>query len=224
MTVGFKDTPEWQLGRRGEILQIATLARFGFSVLDVGGSTNDKAPFLHHFDANFVAPDAMAFKTGKLWMEFKTKGRHNSWRGGSSGDVPRVPPRIEEGIDRSSYEHYLHTQRSWKTPVVLLVLSIKEGELLGNTIASLGEPRYSPNLAYDIVNWDIFKFRRLCQFDCARLRKYFYNSDGAVRRAPDDMPSARELRQVLDWLRPAQGDIDLIMQDIVSQMEVGWHT
>ncbi len=219
----FKQTPQWHMGRRGEILQLATFTRFGFSLIDVGGSSNAKAPLLHRYEFSFVAPDAMAFKTGPLWMQFKTKSRHQQWRGGSMLDAEKIPPRDEEGIDRKDWLGHLKVEQDTRIPVVLAVLSIQEGELLANTLRGLGEPRESPNPAYDLVNWPTWKFRRLATFDCRRLRHYFRHKDGSYRDAPTDVPSQLQLRQTLDWLRPQQGEFDLIMLDIAAQIEAEWH-
>jgi len=171
-----------------------------------------------------VAPDAMAFKTGAVWMQFKTKSRHQEWRGGSINDATKIPPRFEEGIDRKDYEGHLAVERETNIPVVLAVLAIQQGELLANTFRGLGEPRRSNHPDYDLVNWPIWKFRRLATFDVRRLRRYFVHPDGKPREAPADVPSQQQLRQTLDWLRPVQGEFDLIMADIVAQIERDWHT
>lgn len=217
-----KETPEWHMGRRGEILQLAVLARFGFSVIDIGGSTNNNAPFLHKYDVNFVAPDALAFRSGPLWMEFKTKSHHTPWRGGSVRDNPRIPPRMEEGVDRRSFLAYQQVAKTTGVPVVLWVLSIKESELLANSLRNLGEPRPSPDPSYDLVSWDISKFRRVCEFDPKRLREYFVSKDGERRACPSDVPPPAALRKVLDYLNPSQREFDLLLLDFMAQLENSW--
>jgi len=201
---------------------MATLTYFGFRLIDIGGSSNEKAPMLHKYKFSCIAPDALAFLSGPLWVECKTKSAHNKWRGGAQADPIRFGPCAEEGIDREKYEAYLRVQKDTGVPVVLLILSIKEGELVGNTLRGLGEPRFSPNPNYDLVNWDVYKFRRICQYDCVRLRKYFYNKDGGVIQAPTDMPSDQQRRQAVERLKPQQGEFDLIILDAVAQMERDW--
>lgn len=218
-----KDSPVAHQGRRGEILQIATLARFGFIVLDAAGSTNKKAPLLHRYQFSFIAPDAMSIRTGPLWMEFKTKRHHEEWGGGSPLDNPKVNARTEEGINERSYASYLATQEATKIPVVLMILSIDEGELLGHTLSGLGQPRYSTSPRFPLVNWDVREFRRLCRFDPKRLHDYFFNEDGSHRVAPADIPPSRQLRRLLDYLRPEQDEFESIMQDIVDQLDKEWH-
>jgi hypothetical protein len=217
-----KDTRAWQIGRRGEILQMAVLASLGYRLVDVSGSSNNKAPLLLGHRSCCITADAIGFRTGPLNLEFKTKEHHTEWRGGSRWDEVPTAPRLEEGWDYRKHESYSVLEKVTGLPVVVTVLSIKEGELLANSLRRLGKPRRSPNQAFDFVSWDIKSFRRVCTFDLDRLHSYFFLADGTLRHAPTDVPSANELRRVVDFLRPALGEFEPFVLDLIDQMEVDW--
>jgi hypothetical protein len=92
-----QSTQQWRQGRIGEILQSAVFMRYGLSIIDIGGSTNNRAPLLHRAELSHLAPDSMGFRTAQTWIEHKTKSRHERWRGGSINDAVKVPARTEEG-------------------------------------------------------------------------------------------------------------------------------
>ena len=71
-----KETLEYRQGRLGEILQIAMYMHYGLRVIDIGGSTNNRAPLLHHRKLSLVAADGLVIRTGPAFIEFKTKRRH----------------------------------------------------------------------------------------------------------------------------------------------------
>ena len=217
-----QDTRQWKIGRRGEILNIGVWAHFGFTLLDVSASANLRAPLLHEASADIVAPDQLVMRRATFFMDTKTKEVPFPWKGGARGAEGQMPRGDAHGMERRSYLSYRETRRRLNKPVVIAVLCIKTAELLANELDWLGEPYPSVNPDFDMVNWPAHKFRRVCEFDPRRLRRYFYRPDGEPRDGPLAMPDARTLQQVVEWLRPQQGELEWLREDLLSRLEDEW--
>jgi hypothetical protein len=215
-------TWRWHQGRRGEYLQLALFALYGWALMDFGGSTRHVAPLLKLFDSAIVGPDAIGWRRGQVAFQFKTKAKHMDWGGGAASDAVRVAKRTEEGIDRHCWEQHLAFQKQTGIPVVLSILTIDPAELLAATLAELGEPRFSPDPGQDLVNWDVRQFHRICRLDPAQLRCYFFTPDGIRREAPVDAPPMADMQRWLERLAPAQSEIPSLMAEFLNQAERGW--
>jgi hypothetical protein len=216
-----KETLEYRQGRLGEILQIAMYMHYGLRIIDVGGSTNNRAPLLHHRDLSLVAADGLAIRTGPAFIEFKTKRHHFDWRGGAPDDPVKVPARTEEGIDLRSYRQYRAVREETNIPFVLSFLSIEDGELLCAAIDELPLPRISQNTDFPLANWDVRSFRRAARFDPQRLDHFF--RDPRADRWLDDLPSDKVMLRIVEYLRPRDQEFKFYLEHIFDQIERGWH-
>ena len=217
-----QDTREWKIGRRGEILNIGIWAHYGFTLLDVSASANRQAPLLHEAAADLISPDQLVMRRITFFMDTKTKEEPFAWGGGARGVTGNMPRGDAHGMERRSYAAYRRVQKQTNKPVVIAVLCIKTAELLANELTWLGEPYPSVNPDYDMVNWPARKFRLVCEFDPKRLRRYFYHPDGTVRDGPLAMPDAATLRGVVAWLRPRQGELDWLREELLQRLEDDW--
>jgi hypothetical protein len=215
-------TWNWHQGRRGEYLHLGLWASFGWGLMDFGGTTRDVAPLLRLFDYGIVAPDAIGFHRGQVAFQFKTKSKHNRWRGGSADEAVKVPARWEEGIDRRCWEQHLAFQAKTGIPVVLSILTIEPAELIAATLTELGVPRFSPDPAQDLVNWGVGQFHRICELDPAQLRCYFFTPDGIRREAPIDAPPTDQIRRWVERLRPRQSAFPAFIADFLERTERAW--
>jgi hypothetical protein len=219
-----QDTREWKIGRRGEILNIGIWAHYGFTLLDVSASANLRAPLLHEVSTDLISPDQLVMRNITFFMDTKTKEQPFPWKGGSRGATGNMPPGDAHGMDRRSFVAYQRVRKQTNKPVVIAVICIKTAELLANELTWLGEPYPSVNPDYDMVNWPSHKFRRVCEFDPRRLRKYFYHPNGTPRDGPLAMPDARTLQQVVAWLRPQQAELEWLREDLLRRLEDDWDT
>jgi DNA N-6-adenine-methyltransferase (Dam) len=118
---------------------------------------------------------------------------------------------------------YSSLEAGVKIPFALSILSIREGDLLLSRLSDLGTPRFSPNPAYRLVNWDIHAFKLVARLDCDRLHALFRK----VNRQNghpwlDDWPRDAELLNLVDWLQPRQLEFDFIYQTIFDDIERSW--
>jgi hypothetical protein len=217
-----QNTREWRIGRRGEILNTGIWARFGATLLDQSAASTLGAPLLHEAEVSLVAPDHLIMRRAVFFMETKTKEEPFRWGGGPRGAQGLMPRGDAHGIERRSYAAYRQVEARTKRPVVVSVLCISTGELLANSLRWLGEPYPSVHGAFDIVNWPKGKFRLVCEFDRRRLRRYFYDDAGRPREAPARMPPPDKLQQLVAWLRPEQGELEWLREDLISRLEDGW--
>jgi len=221
-----KDTKEWIRGRLGEIVIFFTLLHFGFEMDDLADRTHDRAPLLHSRRGVIRSPDARGVKTAHVQFEFKTKTKHERWRGGGKDDPVKVSARVEQGIDRRPWLDYRMAERRWRIPVVLCILAIEPAEILAATLAQLGEPRRSPNESFDIVNWDIRRFSRIASFDPQRLHRFFNSKEPRLlelhERWLERIPPREEVEKILKWLDVRQGEFEVIRQHVFDQIERGW--
>lgn len=193
----------WHQGRRGEYLQQQLYCDGGCHILDIGGTTLDRAPMLRGLEQDVAAPDMLAWRSGALFgLQFKAKERLERWGGGSPLVLPRWPARTEEGIDRRCYESHLAFEQRTGIVVVLSSLVIETGTLYAARLSSLGQPRPSADARWDVLNWDIREFRPLWRCRPWLLRDYFFDHDGRHRLAPVDAPTARQMQR---WLARLQG-------------------
>jgi hypothetical protein len=216
-----KETLQYRQGRLGEILQIAMYMHYGLRIIDIGGSTNNRAPLLHHRELSLVAADGLAIRTGPAFIEFKTKSHHFDWNGGSPDDAVKVPVRTEEGIDLRSYRQYRAAREQTNIPFVLSILSIEDGELLCATIDELPLPRLSGNADFQLANWDVRAFQRVARFDSDRLAAFF--RDPRADRWLADLPSDHTMLRMVEYFRPRDQEFEFYLQHIFDQIERGWH-
>jgi hypothetical protein len=213
---------EWHQGRRGEYLAEGVLCAFGWGMMDYGGTTRNVPPKLKLRDYTITSPDAIGFRRGQVAFQHKCKSKHMHWNGGSAADDPKYPARDEEGIDRRCWEEHLRWQEATGIPVVLTVITIDPPELIAATLDQLGTPRFSPCRGQDLVNWDVRQFRRICRFDPAWLRVYFFTPEGFRRAAPIDAPSLEQMAWWLKKLQPTQGAFPDFIADFIDRVEQGW--
>jgi hypothetical protein len=217
-------TEQWKIGRRNEILVLGFITGYGFTLLDVNSSVRGHAPLLHSAAISTISPDHMAMRRGSVWLEVKAKSRVFNWRGGGPNqDADRLlPAGPAHGIDRRHWCAYCDVQRLTRVPVVLVVLSITEGELRAATLLRLGEPYPSVNATYDLVNWPLSKFALLFTFDRKRLWRYFYDRNGLARDPPARVPSPQMMAQLIEWLKPCQHEFEWFRQDLIDRQEDDW--
>lgn len=233
--MSLRDTPEFAFGYMCERIARGVLQSFGLKFFDLALSAHDRAPLLHSAEARWTAPDALA--KGKqilcFCIEFKGKSSLNRWHGGSINDVIKFPERDEHGIDERCYEAMLAVQRALGMPVVLVVLSIEEGQLLGQALDLLPEPRYSPNRSYRMVNWDCRDFTPLIQLSPERLQRYFnaveVNGKWKWLAKPEiatawlkDPPTDQKLAAIADFIEPDQRQLEVFRQAIFDWTEENW--
>ena len=216
-----KETLEYRQGRLGEILQIAMYMHYGLRVIDIGGSTSNRAPLLHHRKLSLVAADGLVIRTGPAFIEFKTKRRHFDWGGGAPDDPVKISARLEEGIDLRSYRQYRAVREQTSIPFVLSILSIQDGELLCEAIDKLPLPRVSPNPEFALVNWDVRSFQRVARFDPDRLGKFF--CDPRADRWLDDLPADHAMLRIVEYLRPSDQEFGQVLEYLFDLVERGWH-
>lgn len=204
------DDPKWHVGAWGELVVRAMLLRDGWRVVttaDYSGRFNGMAPRMYRHEGAVVLADLDVSKpaVARMWCEVKTKSRPILWR--KSGTM-------EHGIDRAKLAAYRQLERDSMAACVLCVVEQNTGEILGNTLRTLGEGRESDNESWPLVSWPRHKFRLLWRLHAGRLRKLIM-PDGYVR----DVVQADEdrLRVLADWLRPDQFETDLLHLDLLAQ-------
>jgi hypothetical protein len=219
----------WRQGRLGEILQLHVYLNLGVKIQDLADRTHKRAPLLLRRTGEIVSPDASAIKTGKFFFEFKTKSSHEKWDGGSKDDNPKTPPRTEEGINNYSYQDYLAAEQDWHQPVVLSILSIKEGELIATTLNHLekfGKPRLSHDPAWPIINWNVDAFSRVAAFDPERLDRFFNEDEPSTNTGRERwlsaLPRHDEAIKMLEWLGCRQTEFDEIARFVFDCIERDW--
>lgn len=184
---------------------------------------------LHRAEINLVTPDHVAFRTGPVFIETKTKEKPFEWGGGRRDGLPgHMPAGRAHGIERRLYYAYRHVQHNTRTIVALCFLCIEDGSLRGNSLDVLGEPYSSeapPNHPQaEMVNWPFHKMALLADFDQRRLQRYFYEANGLPRTEPKSMPSAREREELIRWLRPRQFEIEWFREDLIARIEAEWRS
>jgi hypothetical protein len=217
--------PEFQQGRLGEILQFYLYRSLGVQLLDLADRTHKRAPLIHNAKI-LPSPDTLGRKSAEFFLEFKTKTQHQHWNGGGPNDIVRTPARIEEGIDESKLYQYLEAQNTWKKPIVLSILSIKDATIIAASLGQLGEPRLSPNKWYKFVNWDIASFNLITSLDEKRLYRFFHSDEASFKnlrqRWLEHMPTFDKVKRVLDWFEPQQGEFKVLLEFIFDQIEREW--
>jgi len=203
------DSREYLRGRWGEVIQLALLQSFDWSVLaacDYSGPGGDRAPRLHGA-CEIIVPDFDAAKLGvRAWLEAKLKASTILWR---------KTNREQHGIDTPKLDAYRHVQTTTGAPVILGIVEEHTGEFRANTLDGLGEPRFSDNHVFPMANWDREKFRLIAELDPRRLRKLIY--DGRTIRQIRSRIDANFLRRVADYIRPRQLELPLLHYDILAR-------
>ena len=229
MSAEFRQSSEYCRGRFGEILQFNYYLSLGCQMLDLADRTYNRAPLVYgrYGLRTVVSPDTFAHKSADFFPELKLKSHHQEWKGGGRNDVVRIAARVEEGINQSKYKQYLEVQEMFGKPVVLSILSIKEATIIAATLHQLGEPRFSPNRFFKLVNWDIRRFNLIATLDPERLYRFFYSDEPrfiALRqRWLEQMPSFEKVNRVLDWLTAQQREFKTFQEFLFDQIEQNWH-
>jgi len=219
------------LGRRGEILADVVLTHHGFTLFDAAGTGGARAPLLHRFKLDLVAPDYFGMLTKPLSIEIKTKREHFFWRGGGVPfDGEDVSSRLRAGpsqtIDRIKFEQYRVVRHTTQLPFILLFISVDPPEMIANDIAALGEPYPSVNPDHKRVNWPISRFVKLFEFHPINIKRYFYEDwDGdwkKPRQPPPHMPPQHERDRVFDLVQPVQQQLAGFRQQIFDTANSAW--
>jgi len=140
-----------------------------------------------------------------MWVDAKTKTRFFVWR---------KTHRKQTGIEVRHLQHYQRMEQVTETPVVLCMIDLQTGDVLANTLAGLGEPRYSAHEEYPIANWDRQRFRRLWTVNPTRLKQLIEH---------DTLPppiTATLLQQTLNYLRARRGEqseLPLFHSDVFAE-------
>jgi hypothetical protein len=208
------DSQEYYMGRWGEVILIGLFLVDRWSLVvtaDYSGSTGNHAPLVHQLEANIVIADLDISKFGvRMWCDAKCKSRFFVWR---------KTRRKQTGIERRHYLQYQRLERTSGVPVVLGMIDLQTGDVMCNTLAGLGEPRYSDQLSgFDVVNWDRDSFRRIWTLHPRRLRRFMFDGD-MVRKPPEDIPPHYKLQAMVEFLRPEQGELPLLHFDVLAQYE-----
>jgi len=209
------ESESYYKGRWGEIILIGMFLVDRWSIVvtaDYSGPGGAHAPLMHQLEANIVIADLDISKFGvRMWCDAKVKSSFFRWR--KTG-------RVQTGIDHRHYRQYLRLEQTTGIPVVLGMIDLTTGDVMCNTLAGLGEPRYSDpdTTGFDIVNWDRDKFRRIWKLNPARLRRLMFDGK-IVRRPPDAIPPHAKLQAMVEFLRPEQGELPLLHFDVMAQFE-----
>jgi len=208
-------TPEYTLGRNGEILLHSFAIEHGCTTFDIGGTANGRAPLLNSPFGNSIAPDALHIRNIPVWAEYKTKTNTFDWRGGSRDMEVRMPPCLMHGIERRAFEEYQLADQ--KMPVVLWFLTINTGFLHIASLEELGDPFASVDPRWNMVNWPVSRMMPVARFDTNRLWQYFRH-----KRSFDRLPSLDERKELLWWLRPQQIEFDGFVEHFLISIESRW--
>ena len=142
-----RDTDEFKRGRSGECVFAGWFRQRGCFVIpsyDYSGEDGDKAPKMDDANLSLVIPDLDVAKAGtRWWVEVKTKWKADFYRKGR---------RLEHGISKRHYEHYLRVQRESGTPVWLCIYEERDGYLLGARLDDLGP--YGREYRGSKMGWD----------------------------------------------------------------------
>lgn len=198
----------YHMGRRGEVVVCALWASEGWGAIPTAELTGGGAPVqLQLQTQNVILPDLDVSKYGapRMWVDAKTKGRFFIWR---------KTRRKQTGIEQRHLVHYLRMQDLTEAPVVLCMIDLETGDVLANTLAGLGEPRYSEADEYPIANWDCERFHRLWTLNPHRL-------NNLVRHDTLPPPISRAtVQRTLVYLRPRrgeQGELPLFHSDVLAE-------
>lgn len=196
------------MGRRGEVVVCSLWASEGWGTIPTAELTTAGAPVQLQLQAqNVILPDLDISKLGapRMWVDAKTKTHFFIWR---------KTQRKQTGIEERHLDHYWRMQELTEAPVVLCMIDLETGDILANTLAGLGEPRYSQREEYPIANWDRARFRLLWRVNAQRL-------DNLVKRDPLPPPITRALMQkTLNYLRPQRGEqseLPLFHSDVLAE-------
>lgn len=213
--VKIEDTPQYRLGRNGEILMHSFAIEHGCTTFDISGTAHGRAPLLNSRRGNTIAPDALHIRNRPIWAEYKTKSTAFDWNGGSRDPQGnRMAPCLAHGIDPYAYHEYRRANE--QMPVVMWFLTINTGMLHVASLDELGEPFDSVNPAYPIVNWPISRMKRVASFDRKRIIRF-------VNEPPrQSLPSDQQRKELMHWLRPVQVEFDGFVEHFLTVCEHRW--
>lgn len=228
MAMKIRDSWKWEFGRTGEILQYGMWLGFGCGLQDLSDRTRDRAPLIHDATTTLIAPDTNAIRTAEFGLEFKTKSKHEIWRGGGPDDDPKINARMEEGIDTAKFHQYTAFQQRWRKPLVLSILSLDPPELIAGTLDELSKTaRVSTHPHYPFTNWDVRSFTRLATFNGEVLSRFFdqqnERSSMIRKRWLERSPTYDEVHAILKYLQPAQPEFEGFQQHLFDVTERNWH-
>jgi hypothetical protein len=210
-----EETPEYKLGRNGEILMHSFAIEYGCTGFDIGGTAHGQAPLLNSKWKNTIAPDALHIRNFPIWTEYKTKTNTFDWRGGSRDMVDVSPPCLMHGINRRAFPDYQIANS--KMPMILWFLTVNTGALHIASLDELGEPFDSVNVDQPMVNWPLSRMFHVVSFDQKRIWQYFRGP-----RRHNGLPTATERKELLQWLRPRQLEFDGFIEHFLIWREQHW--
>jgi hypothetical protein len=213
--VRLEDTKEYQLGRNGEILIHSFAIEHGCTTFDIGGTAHGRAPMLQSRWKNLIAPDAMHMRNVPLWGEYKTKTNVWNWNGGSPEMPERAPPCLAHCIERRAWKDYKLADKLM--PVTIWFLTLNTAQLHVASLDELGEPFHSVRDDFPVVNFPLSRMHRVATFDRKRLWQYFRKD-----RRHDGLPTEHERKELLNWLRPAQLEMEGFTEHFLIWREQCW--
>lgn len=117
-----RNSQQFRLGRKGEIVVREWLIQHGYTVIELSLIEDGGAPMVKGPDGNMISPDDMIFHKdyGSGFVEVKTKSRatKNNQR-----------KRLEHGIPLYLWKAYRSIQEKTSTPVSLAIVELASKEL-----------------------------------------------------------------------------------------------
>jgi hypothetical protein len=152
----FRETAEYQRGRRGELIVAGWLKRRDCHVIpsyDYAGENGDKAPKLQGLWTGYPVPDLDVCRNGnRFWVEVKTKKEPTlTWKTGS----------LDHGIDYRLVEHYRTVQLISGCPCWIFIYEELSCWLIAQRLDTLGDPRVATSLGKRMAYWPRASFREL---------------------------------------------------------------
>jgi len=127
-----RDTPEFELGRRGEQVVAAMLRALGYWIIpsyDYAGPDGDRAPSMRGDDGALPIPDLDTARAGKRrWVEVKTK---------SMAAFHRATYQSVHGIDLDKFERYLDVEEVGGVEIWLAFYELDTGMVLHQSLKHL---------------------------------------------------------------------------------------
>jgi len=127
-----RDTPEFDMGRKGEQVVAAMLRALGYWIIpsyDYAGPDGDRAPSMRSDDGALPLPDLDLRRGGKQrWAEVKTK---------SAAAFYRLTYEARHGIDLDKFERYLDVQEIGGAVIWLVFYELDTGMVLWQALSQL---------------------------------------------------------------------------------------
>jgi hypothetical protein len=130
--------------------------------------------------------------------------------------VDVMPDCDAHGIPQHALPDY--QKANAKMPLALWFLAINEGVLHIASLDELGTPFPSVHSDWPMVNWPLSRMFRIATFDEQRLSRYFER----LRPKHSGLPTAIERKELLQWLRPRQLELDGFIEHFLIWREQCW--